>query len=239
MGNLLTNEYLFIIGPTAVLSLALAGVAIAYIFLLAKLGKTEKDKVFLQSKIRDQTADILKDAHEKRLRIIQEATDKAHEMLKETQNFSVDSKSRFSTDMESIRKRQEELVILRTEEISKVHEQFSLSLQRSTEVQFKAMANNMEAKAIAEVEDFRKTLEGERIFMQKQLSTKVDEEYKRAQKNIEDYKVGQMKKLDRQVFDIIHALTREVLGRSLTIQDHEDLVQKALVQMKMDMNTDG
>jgi F0F1-type ATP synthase membrane subunit b/b' len=238
MNDFLAQEYLFTIVPTAVLSLALAAVAVSYIFLLIRLGKSEKDKLFLQSKIRGQTSEILKDAQDRRLKIIQQATDKAHEILRDTQVFDSDTRKKLDFDYQEIRKRQEEFIILRSQEISKSYDQFTLSLRKATEDQFAAMARNMEKNALAEIEQFRKEIEDERIFMHKQMSSKIDEEFKKSQKNIEDYKNSQIKKVDKQVYNILQALTRDVLGRSLSIHDHEDLVQKALVQMKMDMNSD-
>jgi F0F1-type ATP synthase membrane subunit b/b' len=236
MNDLLIQEYLYVIGPTAILSLALAAVAVSYVFLLMRLGKSEKDKIFLQSKIRDQTSEILKDAHEKRLRIIQEATERAHSIIKDTEGFRFDTQKQFAADLQDFKKRQEDLVVLRSEEISKLFDGFIASLQQSAEKQFGAATKNMEKQAVGEMEDFRKEIESERLFVKKQMSERLDEEYKKAQKNIEDYRAEQIKKLDKQVFDIVNTLTREVVGRSLSMQDHQDLVQKALVQMKTDMD---
>ncbi len=226
------------IGPTLVLSLALSAVAVSYVFLLIKLGKTEKDKVFLQSKIRDQTSEILNDAHQKRLRIIKEAMDRAHSILKNVEGFTIDIKDQFAWDLQSVKKRQEELIGLRSHEISKLYEAFSANLQHAAEAQFSAMTRNMENKTVTEIEEFRKMLEQQSIFIHKEVDKKVNEEYKTAQKHIEDYKLDQMKKVDKHVFDILHTLTRDVLGRSLSLKDHQDLIQKALVQMKMEMNSE-
>lgn len=229
-------EYLFTIAPIAVLSLALAAVAVSYVFLLVRLGKSEKDKVLLQSKLRDHASEILADAHEKRLKIIRDATEKAASMIKDTEVFNIEDKSKFITEIESVRKRQEEILAQRSEEISKLYSQFEANIQKETEEQFKIIAKDMENHALAGIGEFREALEEEKIMMNKDLSSKIDEEYKKAQKHIEDYKVDQMKKVDKQVFDILHALIRDVLGRSLSLKDHEDLVQKALLQMKSELN---
>ncbi len=238
MSEFFSQEYIYIIVSTGILSLALAAVAVSYVFLLIKLGKSEKDKLFLQSKIRDQTSDILQDAHEKRLRIIKEAMDKAHSLLKDTQGFSIDVQNRFTADLEEIKKKQEELVVIRAGQISKLYEQFTLNLQRKTEEQFVTTARTMEKHAVSEIEDLRKEIEDERLFIKKQLTGKIEEEYVKAKKSIEDYKAEQVKKLDKQVFDVLNALTREIIGRSLSIQDHNDLVQKALVEMKTQMSSE-
>lgn len=239
MTNFITQGYLFTVGPTVVLSLALSAVAVSYIFLHIKLNKTERDKLLLQSKIRDQTYEILKDAHQKRLRIIQEAMDRSRSILKDVEGISVDIKDKFSLDLKSINEKQEQLMALKSKEISKLFSQFNVNLQQSTEKQFNSIARNMENKAVSEIEEFRKTIEDQSIFIHKQLDIKLNEEYKKAQKNIEDYKLDQMNKFDKKVFDIIHTLTRDLLGRTLSLKDHEDLIQKGLAQMKKDMSSEA
>ena len=237
MFNIVPVEYLFTIGPIAVLSLALSAVAVSYVFLLIRLGKSEKDKAFLQNKIRDHATEILADAHQKRQKIIQEAVDKASGIIKDSEILSIDDKAQFASEIQAMRKKQEEILTTRSEEISKLYTQFETNVLRDTEDQFKIIAKDMENHALAGMGEFREALEGERIFMHKQLSERIEDEYKKVQKNIEEYKLEQMKKVDKQVFDILHALIRDVLGRSLSLKDHEELVQKALLQMKSEINS--
>lgn len=238
MNNILPTEFLFTFGPIAVLSLALAAVAVSYVFLLVKLGRSEKDKVFLQSKIRDHSSEILQQSHEKGMKIIEEATKKARLIIEEAQVFSEEAKTQFSSDFKATSKKYEEFLESRSGEVTKLYEKFITDLRSDAEEQFKVITKDMENHSLTIIGEFRETLEGERIFMHKELGSKIAEEYKKAQKHIEDYKVDQMKKVDKQVFDILHALTSNVLGRSLSLKDHEDLVQRALAQMKAEMDSD-
>lgn len=237
MDNILPAEFLFTFGPIAILSLSLAAVAVSYVFLLIKLGKSEKDKVFLQSKIRDQSSEILVASHEKGMRVINDATKKAQLIIKEAQVFSDETRIQFSSDFKATSKKYEEFLEKRSEEVSGLYEKFITDLRSDSEEQFKIITKDMENHSLSIIGEFREALEGERIFMHKELEGKITEEYKKAQKHIEDYKVDQMKKVDKQVFDILHALTSNVLGRSLSLKDHEDLVQRALAQMKVEMDS--
>jgi len=53
-----------------------------------------------------------------------------------------------------------------------------------------------------------------------------------AEKEIEVYKQERLKKLDEQLRDIIFKAAREVIGRSISFSEHEDLVNKALENAK-------
>ena len=236
MNSVLPEELLFTFGPIAVLSLALSAVAVSYVFLLIKLNKSEKDKVVLQSKIRDNASEILRQSHEKGLRILQEASVKAEAIIKDSQIFSDTTKDHFIADLKSAKQVQEKLLASRNEEISSLYDQFVADVRHDVNERFHVVAKDMENHALAGIGEFREALESERIFMHKQLEGKVKEEYERVQKDIKDYKEDQMKKIEKRVFDILHSLARDILGRSLSLKEHEDLVQKALVQMKTEMS---
>lgn len=238
MDNLLSQEYLYTVLPIAVLSLALAGVAVSYVFLLLRLGKSEKDKVYLQSKIRDHSMDILKEAHEKRLKIIQDAISKAGAIIQDTQFIGADVKTQFASDIQEMKKKQEEFLRIRQEHISKLYDDFEADMRKSTAEQFKILSKNMENLALGSVKEYKEEIEAEKVSIHKQIDQKIEEEVKKSQKHIEEYKLDQMKKIDKRVFDILEALTRDILGKSLTLKDHEDLIQKALVQLKTDMNSE-
>lgn len=237
MNPVLSTDLLFTLGPIAVLSLSLAAVAVSYIFLLIKLSRSEKDKVFLQSKIRNHSTEMLHESHEKEMRIIQDAMKKAQSIIEEAQVFSEDVRAQFSSDFKATNKKYEEFLEGRSGEVTRLYEKFITDLRSSSEDQFKIITKDLENHSLAIMGEFRETLEGERIFMHKELEDKMTEEYKKAQKHIEEYKLDQMKKVDKQVFDILHALTKNVLGRSLSLKDHEDLVQRALAQMKAEMES--
>lgn len=235
MFGLLPADLYLTIAPIAALSLALAGVAVSYVILLIKLNKSEKDKIFLQSRIRDHATDILNESHQKSLRIIQDATEKARLIIKDTQVFNDDVKLKFTSDIQGIKKQHEEILNMRSEEISKLYNKFETDVMQDSQEQFKIIAKTLENSAIAGIGEFREALENERIFIHKQLESRLDEEYKKAQKDIENYKVEHMKRIDKQVFEILHTLVREILGKSLALKDHEELVQKALLQMQVEM----
>ena len=238
MNSFLPEELLFTFGPIAVLSLALSAVAVSYVFLLIKLNKSEKDKVVLQSKVRDNASEILRQSHEKGLRILQEASAKAEAIIKDAQIFSDSTKDHFIADLQSAKQAQEKILSSRNEEISNLYDQFVADVRHDTNERFYIVAKDMENHALAGIGEFREALESERIFMHKQLESKVEEEYKKAQRHIEDYKSDQMEKIQKRVFDILHELLGDILGRSFSLKEHEDLVQKSLVQMKTEMSSE-
>lgn len=54
----------------------------------------------------------------------------------------------------------------------------------------------------------------------------------KAEKEVASYKTTKLNEVDQQVRDIIFRAAREVIGRSISFSEHEDLVNKALERAK-------
>ncbi len=54
----------------------------------------------------------------------------------------------------------------------------------------------------------------------------------KAEKEVEDYKKNRVEQVDEQVRDIVFRAAKEVIGRSISFSEHEDLVNKALERAK-------
>ncbi len=56
----------------------------------------------------------------------------------------------------------------------------------------------------------------------------------KAEKEVEEYKKNKLIKVDQQIREIVIAAAREVIGRAISLSEHEDLVNKALEKAKKD-----
>ncbi len=56
----------------------------------------------------------------------------------------------------------------------------------------------------------------------------------KAEKEVEEYKKNKLGKVDTQIREIVISAAREVIGRAISLSEHEDLVNKALEKAKKD-----
>jgi F0F1-type ATP synthase membrane subunit b/b' len=56
----------------------------------------------------------------------------------------------------------------------------------------------------------------------------------KAEKEVEEYKKNKISKVDEQIREIVISAAREVIGRAISLSEHEDLVNKALEKAKKD-----
>lgn len=54
----------------------------------------------------------------------------------------------------------------------------------------------------------------------------------KSEKEVEEYKKNRLAQIDEQVRDIVFRAAKEVIGRSISFSEHEDLVNKALERAK-------
>lgn len=103
----------------------------------------------------------------------------------------------------------------------------------------------LKTKTEADLSEFSKKLE--KIFaataessqdqqkaMVREIQYLVANKFAKVQKELEEYRNSQLKKIDAQIYLIIFEASREVLGRSISRGEHEELVRKALERAKKD-----
>jgi F0F1-type ATP synthase membrane subunit b/b' len=65
-----------------------------------------------------------------------------------------------------------------------------------------------------------------------EFDKKMNEEFENVKQQLEAYKQNQLKRVNEQINKIIVQVVREVLGRSITTTDHEQLILESLEQAK-------
>ena len=145
--------------------------------------------------------------------------------------------------MRQIMKQQEEIILLDNrirQKVSKKIEQ--LATERLDEV-IKKTTTKLEAelkKHFSDLADFAANESNEMgkfIIKQQEAITKESQYHVanmllKAEREVAKHKETKLKEVDEQVRDIVFRAAREVIGRSISFSEHEDLVNKALERAK-------
>lgn len=87
-------------------------------------------------------------------------------------------------------------------------------------------------EAVIELARFKKELE-ERILAVEEASQKVlEDEYEEVKRDIENYRASRFATIDKNFKETLTEMTKHVLGRSIDIRSHEDLIIEALEDAK-------
>lgn len=90
----------------------------------------------------------------------------------------------------------------------------------------------IEKDLMEEVEDFKTTLHRETVGSQEEVEKKIGAEYNKIKIELEQYKKEQMKNIEENVYEILHDLSKTVLGKALNMEEHQELVIKSLEEAK-------
>lgn len=171
---------------------------------LAQLKKYEEEQT---AKAEEKAASIRQEAEEEALQIVRNANEQAGKVLRETELFAEESKEHA-----------EELLDKTYKEILDrvVSENINL---------FKNVSTKLGSETEKAVENFRTVVQGETLA----AKTKIEQE---VEAQTSQYKEQKIKEAEASVNEMLANITKEVLGQSLTGQQHQELIKKAFEQAK-------
>lgn len=95
-----------------------------------------------------------------------------------------------------------------------------------------ALPNEIKTFVVTAIDDFRLSLSQEVAKVANQTSQALKEGYIKAQQEVEAYKKERLRQIDEQALKLIQEVTRKVLGKEISLEEHEKLVLKALEEAK-------
>lgn len=149
-------------------------------------------------------------ARERAGRMVNEAKDKAVEIVREAEVLS----AKQADDLERrLRRATRENV----EEYTKVLRQ---------------MAQKIGQEAWGGVADFKKSMETGTVEMERAVAERIGAEYDKARMELERYKLEKKVKLDAQAVETVKELGRRVLGKVIPAEEHKKLILEALKEVE-------
>ena len=168
---------------------------------------------------------------------------KAAKMIDEANNRAMDiiSKANLSTDIASANFNQKiaDISSLRIKQFEKATSDFLKLYTRvlhdlkskNIEV-FQNVSKDIEVNTMAEIKNFKDSMEGLTVSSEKLVQKKIDTDYLTVKKEIQNYKEIELKKIDQEIYGLLEKVSKLVLGKALTLSEHEDLIEKSLEKAK-------
>ncbi len=102
------------------------------------------------------------------------------------------------------------------------------------ESKMKINLNQMEKLAVSSAKNLSDFIKEQQRGVAKEMQFLVANNILKTEKELEEYKKKKIQEIDGRINAIILETSREVLGKSVDLATHEDLVMKALEQAKVD-----
>ncbi len=186
---------------------------VALIVLIAALGwllKLYEQKRREVEELKKQRTEIEFQARQKAVRLLEEARDKGMKIV-------LEATAKAGRDQTEI-----------TEELRKLGEE----QQDIYKQMIQSISKKVEKEAVREINQLSEVLEMETAGVQKMVGEKLEEEYKKSAIEIDQYKLQKLREINLKLRDLITDISRTVIGKNISIEEHSDLVIKALAEAK-------
>lgn len=204
-----------------ILSLSLGAIVIAYTKTVRKLHDLYKEKSAAQKDLLKKSDLILEEAREKALKIVSDAN-----------LFNDSTKKIFDQELKMIQEGQVKTLEKLSYDLLNSYQKELIELKENNIKTMNIISKDIENSTISELKDFKEILKKETFESQKIVEGKIEDAYRIAQKEIEDYKIERIKKVESQIYEIIQNISKMVLGKTLSREEHEQLVMDALEKAK-------
>jgi hypothetical protein len=213
---------IFLIFVSLALLIGLMSVLYFYLKLFKKLAAQEKElkKHYLKKAITEASE------------IVEEAGQEALDIL--SASNSVNQKDQSVLDEVVKQIAQDQSSFLKAS-VDQLMQEFRAELQQVKNYNIKTLTNvskDIESNTSSQLTGYVKALEEETVESEKTINKKIDASYKMVQDEVIEYKNEQLKKIDANIESLLKKISIEVLERTITPQDHKDIILKMLEEAK-------
>lgn len=176
-------------------------------------------------------------AREKSLQIIGQAMNQAEDIVKKAELLKADANSTLAHELSELTKLQKDTL---TKEAGNLYTAFqnAITYVRDEDIQvFRNISKDIENITLNEMKDFERRLHDETVGKEEVVAEKTNEALKKANEEIEAYKMKRLNDASREVNRMLSEITKEVLRKSLSRADHTDLIMAAVERVKHDVVT--
>lgn len=206
-----------------ILTITLVVIVVSHVRMLNKFHSLQKEDDRLKQHEQKKSLEILEDARKKAEKIISSAHFADENLKKE-----------FQEQLKTVSQNQIKAFEKESFDFLKAYQKELQDSKFDTIKIVNNLSKNIEKDVVSELNDFKEVLKKETYVSQKIVEGKIEEEYGQTQKEIEDYKAERIKKVEDQIYNIIQTVAILVLGKAISLSDHETLVIDSLNKAKQE-----
>ena len=174
----------------------------------------------------------MKNARLRAAKMIDEANSNALDIINKANLSAGASSESFNQEIIRIASTQIKEFEKTTSEFTKLYSQILSDLKTKNIEVFQNVSKDIETNTIEEIKNFRNSVEKLTVSSQKLVKKKIDTDFAQVQKEIENYKAEELKKIDDKIYSLLEKVSKFTLGRAINLSEHENLIIKALDRAK-------
>ncbi len=178
---------------------------------------------------------ILDETRIKAARILDDANSKALDIINKVTLSTDLSSDNFSQGLLRVSSEQIKEFEKVTSDFTKVYSQTLQDLRSKNIEIFQNTSKDIELNASEELKNFKESMDKLTSQSQGEVEKKIDTDYQSAKGEIENYKKEQLEKIDSDIYELLEKISKTILGKTISLSDHEDLIEKSLEKAKKEI----
>lgn len=213
----------------AILILAVALVVI--VVYLSKMTKIFHSNLNLKDEAQ-KNADPLETAKIKAVKIIDDANNQALDIINKVTLSTDISAENFKQNLTRISSNQIKEFEKATSDFTDIYSQILKDLKTKNVEAFQNVSKDIETNTMTEIQDFKESMRKLTTLSQGEVEKKINVDYDTAKKEIEEYKKAELQKIDSGIYGLLERMSKLVLGKALSLSEHQNLIEKSLEKAK-------
>jgi hypothetical protein len=202
-------------------ALLLIGIVVTYFWIIKKYLDIKRKSGEQDLAIAQNTQNIISQAQVKAQQILQEAANKASQITNQAEMFN-------QKQEEAINK-----IIEQTKQTYAIEYKKAIEIMQtgSTKI-MQTISDDIKNQMVTQVDGFRKNLQAEVVNSKEEIRKAILKAFENTDKDIEGYKKMRFEQIEKTILTMIKNITKEVLAKEISIEEHEKMVIKALEEAK-------
>jgi hypothetical protein len=217
------------------LCISIIALSFYYSNLVTKLVHAQKENLYLRFHIQEKGLAKINDAKDRSMKIIADASLQAQDLIKHAEVLKNDSNENTKQELQSLTGQQKDLLLKASNDLRAEFEEVLKHLQVDDIDILKSITKDIENIALEEVKTFEGQLKQQTIGQQEIVDQKIEEALDNSKNEIETYKKKKMAEIDQQIYTVLQNVTKDIIGKRLTFEDHKELIMQAIVKAKIEM----
>lgn len=220
--------YFSIIYSAVILVILLSYIAVKYI----SFSKKQKELKIIQQASYSRAIQIIQDARNKSYEILTQANDMARKIVSDTKVFSESSGKELSKEVDSLAQQH-------VSELNRISQDLLASYKSLVEKEKKdsfdtieTLSQGIKDQILTEIDQFKEDIHKETIETESEVRLKVEKQYEDMEKSLQEYKAERLRKIDNAIYKIVVQVSKDVIGKGMTLEDHENLIINSLEDAK-------
>lgn len=201
----------------AVIFLIFLGLNLHFIKLLGQASCLEDKK---EAEYDNATKTLLT-AQKQALQIVKDANGQAKKILEDAGILGKEMVTNMDKNLEAFTKEQKDFLSEATERLLKVHRKALLEASKESLADLEEASFGFKEDIAQEIHKFRDY-----------LGSMASEARNDVKKELAQYKLQRKEQLDEEIYAIVRDASEEILGHSLSMQEHEDFIMQVLQEAK-------